>query len=52
MTKTENALKFALVQAGAADVLFCLHYRAKKCKIISVIMIERGANRAQRAFRE
>ena len=52
VTKTENALKFALVQAGAAEALFCLHYRAKKCKIISVIMIERGASRARRAFRE
>jgi predicted nucleic acid-binding Zn-ribbon protein len=52
VTKTENALKFALAQAGAAEDLFCLHYRAKKCKIISVIMIERGESRAQRAFRE
>ncbi|MFR1730140.1 MAG: phage scaffolding protein [Eubacterium sp.] len=52
VTKTENALEFALAQAGAAEDLFCLHYRAKKCKIITVIMIERGASRAQRAFRE
>lgn len=46
VTKTENALKFALAQAGAVEALFCLHYRAKKCKIISVIMIERGESRA------
>ena len=50
VTKTENALKFALVQAGAAEALFCLHYRAKKCKIISVIMIERGSEPCAACF--